>query len=374
MFIAFLNPPIPPRLVLDPQVSGKTVWLNMSQHIVHWPTYAGAQMLCSLRQGGGHVNVQRLVPWLDKLDRLCVTFQDDANLHNMIERLSAALELTFLRYISSNVKSGYTLLRLMAPAVMQIALADPILWPQSPTSNGISLAHALLSRHEITRYIFMDNISSLTFGVPLLIEYDASHSLIETGDTHPIHACPNKFIFSMTKINQWRVRRLNGCSEQDPLWKEIEKDTWGWRPICTYDPDSESRAHIVRVAAQEAWRHALLIYLYMGMCGVTSQDPRVQSSARQTTKLLDVAKSQFSTRMHLMAPVLLAAVCAKSEADRTKPRTIISCSEENKVPLMLSMKFADVLDHLWHGAAANGRPVTWNDYVNSRKAVIDVDV
>jgi hypothetical protein len=35
--------------------------------------------------------------------------------------------------------------------------------------------------------------------------------------------------------------------------------------------------------------------------------------------------------------------------------------------------FTSVLDHLWHGAAKNGRPATWDDYVASRRAVLPVD-
>lgn len=29
--------------------------------------------------------------------------------------------------------------------------------------------------------------------------------------------------------------------------------------------------------------------------------------------------------------------------------------------------FVPVLDHLWHGAGANGRPTTWDDYARSRE-------
>lgn len=32
--------------------------------------------------------------------------------------------------------------------------------------------------------------------------------------------------------------------------------------------------------------------------------------------------------------------------------------------------FVPVLDHLWHGAGAGGRPIRWSDYIASHQSVI----
>lgn len=40
--------------------------------------------------------------------------------------------------------------------------------------------------------------------------------------------------------------------------------------------------------------------------------------------------------------------------------------------LLRSVEFVPVLDDLWHGAAANGRPIKWSDYVRSREKVLPV--
>ncbi|QRV82468.1 Fungal specific transcription factor domain [Ceratobasidium sp. AG-Ba] len=272
--------------------------------------------------------------------------------------------------MTGNVKSGYALIRVMAPVCMQVAFSDPMLWPRDPASNGISFAHALLPpRREIHRFITMDNLSALLFGLPLLLEYDLSFSMIETEKGRPtdwVHGCPNRFLYSIARINQWRERRTN----RDPLCIEIEEDAWAWRTESAYDPDADSGKHTLRVAVQEGWRHTVLIYLYMGMCEVTSHDPRVQSSVRQISRLYTIIQSNFAAGM--MAPVLVAAACAQSEADRARFHALVSHSGSSKIQLLKNMNFAGVLDHLWQGAAANGAPVTWEDYLTSRRAVIDV--
>ncbi|KAG8743393.1 hypothetical protein FRC10_012119 [Ceratobasidium sp. 414] len=71
-------------------------------------------------------------------------------------------------------------------------------------------------------------------------------------------------------------------------------------------------------------------------------------------------------------PMEWAAMCTRTETDRSRLRKAIA-QPGNKGWLLKGVQFASVLDHLWHGAAANGAPITWNDYVNSRKATVHID-
>ncbi|QRW11216.1 Fungal specific transcription factor domain [Ceratobasidium sp. AG-Ba] len=366
-----------PMETLLKEVSVRFAMRLARSKLVHWSSFIGAQMFTLLKRDRENADVQRYTPWLDRLDQLCVV-SDDTSLEGMVNRLSGALELIFLKYMTSNPKSGYTLLRRMAPIFMHIAFADPMLWPRDPSSSGISLAHALASgRYEIGRFIYEDTIWSLMFGVPQLVEYDTSHPPIAVPGAYPtewVHGCPVRFAFAIIKINQWRAKHPNGGSQEGSAWKEIEEDILSWRPSCDYGPDSESGRLVMRFGIQEAWRHALLIYLYMAMCGVTSHDPRVRSSVRQISRLHAAVNTQFTSGMHLMVPLLLAAICARSEGDRRTFRAAISIAARSKSWLLKGTEFTPVVDHLWHGAAANGAPVTWDDYVNARRAVMDVGV
>ncbi|QRV82476.1 Fungal specific transcription factor domain [Ceratobasidium sp. AG-Ba] len=397
---------LPPTFVPDAYTSGKTTSFIMSQYqcffnhvffrpeqahqelihgtivarirsskLTHWTMYAGAQIFLTLRQGGKDVDVDRFVPWLDRLSRLSFTIGNDAGLDDLAGRLAGALELTFLKSLTSNRVSTYALLRAIAPLFVQLAFADPNLWPRHPLSNGVSLAHALASsQYEIGRFIFIEMTTSLIFGVPPLVEYDTSEPVLPSDHEHPmewVHGCPPDFVISIVKINQWRARYPSDGAAIAP-WKEIETNTWRWRPTCNHGTDPDSRRLVTRFAAQEGWRHAVLIYLYMGMCGVDSHDPRVQSSVRQISDLYTIISSQFAAGMHLTIPFLLAGICTKDEADRRKFRVVISQLGKSKTWVLKGLDFGLALDHLWHGAAADGRPIVWDDYVNSRKATIEV--
>lgn len=41
--------------------------------------------------------------------------------------------------------------------------------------------------------------------------------------------------------------------------------------------------------------------------------------------------------------------------------------------LMAGSDFVPVLDHLWHGAAADGRAIQWSDYLASRQIALPID-
>jgi hypothetical protein len=159
-------------------------------------------------------------------------------------------------------------MRRIAPTFMQIAFADPSLWPRQPNSAGVSLAHTLVSpQFELSRFVFMDAMSSLAFGVPPLIEYDTSHPPIRTREVHPmewVHGCPTELAIIIIKINIWRAHNQAGDGEDmGRVSNEIETAAWAWHPRYDYGLDRESWKGVARLAVQEGWRHATLIYLYM---------------------------------------------------------------------------------------------------------------
>jgi hypothetical protein len=67
-----------------------------------------------------------------------------------------------------------------------------------------------------------------------------------------------------------------------------------------------------------------------------------------------------------------AGICARSEKHRALARDELANVSETKFWLLRSVDFVPVLDHLWHGAAAGGRPVKWSDYIFSREAMLPV--
>ncbi|KAG9082757.1 hypothetical protein FRC06_004874 [Ceratobasidium sp. 370] len=339
--------------------------------------YLGAKILQLLLKDGDPAAVSHYIPSLERLDRLCVISDNDRTLDDLIDRLTSGLELSYIKYITSNINSGYSLLRRLAPTFMQIAFADPTLWPRQTTSNGISLAHTLISpQFELGRYVFMEAICGLMLGMPPLVEYDTSHPPIRTQETHPlewVHGCAIDFVMGIVKINIWRAQKMGYVPESDLDWREVEASIWAWRPRHDHEANDDSQKLVARLAVQEAWRHAVLIYLYMGMCGVTNYDPRVKSSTQQIDQLLSVVQLSTGIGVHFVIPLLVAAIATPSETQRGRFRDAIMKSAGNRAWITSGIGFVSVVDHLWHTAAADGAPVTWYDYVNSRKATLHID-
>ena len=169
--------------------------------------------------------------------------------------------------MTSNINAGFTLLRNIAPTFMKVAFADPSLWPRQPSCSGISLVHAFAScNSDLPRFVFMDTISSLCFGVPPLIEYDTSAPVSEIGPSHTHrieskHGCAAEFVVGILKINVWRAH--NGNPPVKHGWEEIEADIWSWRPGPDDGLSDDSWKSVARLAILEGWRHTGLIYLYM---------------------------------------------------------------------------------------------------------------
>lgn len=127
--------------------------------------------------------------------------------------------------------------------------------------------------HELCRYIYMDTISSLSLGTPPLIVYDTSYPVFcptqptdWCDNVHPIewiHGAPPALVVVIVKINTWGVENPVGSAPPD-VWKVLEEDIWEWRPTIVAKAEGKEAWHsVTRMAIQEGWRHATLIYLYM---------------------------------------------------------------------------------------------------------------
>ncbi|KAG9084414.1 hypothetical protein FRC07_013647, partial [Ceratobasidium sp. 392] len=349
-----------------------------NSRMIHWSMYLGAVIFEMLLKDGNQASVDRFVPWIDRLNRICVVSDHDNTLDDLVNRLFSGLELVYLNYMMSNVNAGYSLVRRLAPTFMRLAFADPTLWPRDPTSNGISLAHTLNSPQlELGRYVFTEAVSGLMFGVPPLVEYDTSHPPIRTQEAHlleRVHGCALGFVMAIVKINVWRAQSIDAIVGSEPPWREIEAGVLDWRPRHDPQPDGDSRKRIAKLTVQEAWRQAVLIYLYMGMCRATSHDSRVQSSTQQIGQLIPAAEFSSSIGIHFVVPLLVAAICTRSEVQRARFRgAIIQCAD-NKPWVVDGTGLASVIDRLWHSAAADGAAVTWDDYVASRRATFHIDL
>lgn len=166
-----------------------------------------------------------------------------------------------------NSPAGYSLLRKSTPIFLQLAAKFPQIWVHN---SAISIHHALCGpRHEIVKFVFADTIAALAFGIVPLLYYDTTIHTVDKQLIGPrllewVYACPLIVILLLAKINALRVSRLmdqDNATFSELEIQEIERHLQSWKPTINYlDQPSDL---VSRLAVQECWRQAVLIYLYM---------------------------------------------------------------------------------------------------------------
>ncbi|QRW24267.1 Fungal Zn(2)-Cys(6) binuclear cluster domain [Rhizoctonia solani] len=247
-----------------------------------------------------------------------------------------------------------------APMFLQLAVKYPDLW----TGDSAFTFPALHGpRHELGKFTLMDTVSALP-RKDLFLE--------------PAFACPIVVLIALARVNAHRASRLmNQDATSAHGLEECEAAVRKWKAPVDYN-DQPSKI-VTRLAVQEAWRQAALIYLYMGMCEARSCDGRVEPLVQQVAQLASAVEAGSPLETHLFIPCLIIAVLHatgwgswRKERHRAILRKKIQASQKTDACLLRGADFSFVLDHLWHGAGSGGSPVTWGDYVNSRCLVLPI--
>ncbi|KAF8606262.1 hypothetical protein BDV93DRAFT_521093 [Ceratobasidium sp. AG-I] len=350
-------------------------WRAHTSEITRWTMYIGAMIMESLFNGD---NREHFVGWIDRFHGQIVGFQPSRELDvvDLNARLSGLRDLLVFATMVSNTQKGYSLFKRGTPIFLQLAVKYPQLW--TPTSS-ISISRALyFSKHyEIRPFVLFDTITALALGTAPLLHYDTTRHPPEQNESNRVlewvYGCPPDIIILLAKVNSWRVARwIDPAAVDGNEWREVEGLVNAWRP--DIEPVDGSTNLVARMAIQECWRQTVFIYMYMAMCEVTSEDPRVQRAARQIVQMAGTIQSGDQLELHLFIPCLVAGIAARQEAHRAFIRKKILTSRNEKTWVLRGADFAPVLDHLWHGAAARGCPSTWEDYVSSRCAILPIEV
>ncbi|CAE6485929.1 unnamed protein product [Rhizoctonia solani] len=288
--------------------------------------------------------------------------------------LNGFLEAAFLKMRMSNGYRAYQVLQNVAPTFLEIVYSDPTLWPNPNGPPMVCMSKVASStRFELGHFALMDIVCSMAYGVPQVVHYETATSSLEP-EVHPIewiHCCPLEFQVCLTEMNQCCAK-----SYITPDWRAIEHRLLSYKTSTTVMDNTESWKTVARLAVVESWRQVLLIYLYMAVCGVSSDDPRVQSAVRQTFQLFKVVKRQEPPKVnaHFMVQYLIAGACTRSEKQRAFARERLLDAFDNECWILPGCELVPVLDHLWHGVAANGQPFKWSDYILSRQVALPIPI
>ncbi|QRV82608.1 cytochrome P450 family protein [Ceratobasidium sp. AG-Ba] len=337
--------------------------------------FLGCKMFECVVDGTSRQKLGLYTRWLEGFERQLKSTSDQIlSPINSYNRLAGLLDVAYLKIMFANSANTYQILQETAPIFLQIVFMDFTLWLNYADISSLSLAHVLNStNYELGRFVLLDALYSMAYGLPQVIEYDTSVPPF-VSDIQPVewvHGCPVELIMALVDINKHFNARI--CYGPHPDWQPVEHRIKSWRsPVHT--PNHEAWKTVAKAAVHESWRHSLLIYLYMAACGVRSDDDRVQSSVRQVFQLIR-SVDEFgipSIDIHFLAQYLIAGVCARSEKQRDTARAKLAATSNDGIWLLRGSDFVPVLDHLWHGAAADGKPIYWSDYVHSREFYLPV--
>ncbi|QRV96325.1 Fungal specific transcription factor domain [Ceratobasidium sp. AG-Ba] len=335
-----------------------------------WSAYLGANVYKSLDEKNRSGDVQPYMYWVNRFDK---QVEADRRRNPPIEvledRLAGLLELAFLKFIAVSSSAGYTLLRRLLPLFIQVVASEPSLLSER---NGlqVSLPRAFASiRYEIRRFVFYDTMTAIVFGFAPLVQYDVSDLDASAQPFEWVHGIPMVLLAAIIQVATWRATCPGILNMND--WRELEARALGWKPRVDELVGDDSVEVVSRLGLQESWRHAILIYIYMAMCCVGSDDMRVQYSVDQIIRLMRTVVSD-SVDVHLFVPCIAAGVAARYEHQRVIVQEKLESFYDTRVWLCRGKEFVPVLEHLWHGAARDGAAVTWEDYVASRNVMLPI--
>ncbi|KAG8740718.1 hypothetical protein FRC12_015906 [Ceratobasidium sp. 428] len=343
-----------------------------ASNIVHSSMFLGAKIIQALLDNFDRADWRGFTRRIDQLYRqIDLSPNSNSSILDLESRLTGVMDLAGFKFITADTPSGYLLMKHAAPLFHRVACCYPTIWTNS---GSISLPRVInLPNPEIFRFVWMDTISALIFGTNPLLLYDSHLERVRFSQRQLewMYGCPEEFVVLLGQLNAGRSYRVGHNVFPSNSWSSLEVEIRGW--VSPIEQSLESCTSVARLAVHECWRHTLLIYLYMGVYGVNSVDPRVDLSVRQVIQLLSTVKNEASIDRHLFVPCLVAGICARKEMQRALVRRRVASLSATKIWVIQGADFTLVLDYLWHGAAKNGRPVTWNDYVASRRAVLPID-
>ncbi|QRV76919.1 phosphoribosylformylglycinamidine synthase [Ceratobasidium sp. AG-Ba] len=230
-----------------------------------WIRYLGCKIMECAQQDTGGQSSSVYERSLQKVESyLHSTSSQNLGYDELYNRLAGVLEIGCTKLMLSANASAYQVLQDVAPTFIQLVFTDPTLWFASLDFSSVCVGHILGStNYELAKFIQLDALHSMVYGLPQVIEYDTSAPPPKEG-TWPsewIHGCPIELQFALIDINKHCNSRTQILPQPD--WRRIEDRIKSWTPRVPAKSSDEAWKAVAMVFIQESWRHALLIYLYM---------------------------------------------------------------------------------------------------------------
>ncbi|CUA75998.1 Sterol regulatory element-binding protein ECM22 [Rhizoctonia solani] len=272
-------------------------------------------------------------------------------------KLSGIIEVLFFEYSSGGVNSYYSLLEQAKPYVQTLVGGNVI--------DFMSLRGK--QTFDIRIFAWCDILSAMALSRPTLFTYqtEIEHMLIVDPDNPIIIpldddvglewmvGCPNVMIVLMARISALRdeaIPRQEKITRAEAIEKSIR--AWQARP----SPTTNSFLKVVRMSAQEIWRHAMMLFLYHAIHKVGPLHRVIKDAVRQIISLAQTIPAGRNPDIFLPVPYFLAGAACISRKDRMFLRSRLSgCGKERAL-----LDLVAVLDDVWKEMDETGNSVDWS--------------
>ncbi|CUA77220.1 hypothetical protein RSOLAG22IIIB_12625 [Rhizoctonia solani] len=211
-------------------------------------------------------------------------------------------------------------------------------------------------------YVMMDAILGMLTVRPMFFRYtirftpEAPESLFSRAERRSLvcaFGISDQLIMTFAYMNGL-LEDFGSCVPQY-LTDELEQDIKRMKPIVGVS--TEPFLMIGRMAVQQTWFQAALIYLYMGLCCCDSTDGRVVTVRSQFINLLASTKPQRNVDAFLVFPFVILGVATESQEERNMIRRRMLGVPECARPGRMGNDFVRILENIW----SIHRPMVWSD-------------
>ncbi|CCO35090.1 hypothetical protein BN14_09204 [Rhizoctonia solani AG-1 IB] len=247
--------------------------------------------------------------------------------------------------------------------------------PESP-GERVNLPNILLNPDfNLRNFAASDIMISVTTGQPTYLQYEVPFSLdlcermskakSENG-LQSIYGIPNELIMLFAWINS--LCEEPGAGQNLGLVSWIEDNLWKIK--IADDQSSDPLLRIGRMAVQECWRFAVIVYLYMALCEADSSDPRVIRAQKGYMRLVRGIKPGRYPDAYLINSMIIVGIAITEERDRETLRQRMYKVWEWMEPGTTGNDAIMRLEDIWTRTRVERRPAVWTDLrIASRKVL-----
>ncbi|KAJ1301195.1 hypothetical protein OPQ81_003605 [Rhizoctonia solani] len=281
----------------------------------------------------------------------------EMDMQNALKVLDSMMEMILIQRYSGPLSSVIGLMEAAAP-VFRRACPDPpeklVNLPNILATPGLNLQH----------FAATDVIISITTARPMFFKYDIectpeAFTQLVKGDygLQWLHGVPDQFIVILAWIN---VLHENYGDNVDPKYvTQIESQVQNVKIKPSHSPDPILL--ILRLAVQECWRQTVYVYLYMTLCGVRADDPRVVRAVKAFVYIVNGVKPGRNPDSFLFIPIMVVGAFAYRERDRDVLRRRMIGLRECTNPSAASFECLEILEDIWRRTQVENRSAVRSD-------------